>query len=337
MFELSSVKRSMSGMFKNDQDKNPLRPLESCSEYKKQTPSQIDVYAKSISRHSKYEMDESLNRRAFLALKNTKFSSIATHFQHKEHILYIGTAEGRLLKLITKPSNIKGHPRPIILSDLKIFNNESIVNIIVSDRIITLIGETQIRRLKIEHFCEKMSTCAECVHSEDPDCSWTVKGCVLKQLGYEEKKCLISRFDFVVGDKQDPEEQRSSFSSIFVTFLFTFVFTSIMTCIITYYIIKINYKLIEKPESDGENVFLDFFKSRNFRQTISVKKKLLKCYETQPVVCVGSRPESTSDSPFILTSCSPSSTESNSPNYPNNKDLFIEQKQFKDSNLIRIC
>lgn len=339
MFELSNVKRSMSGLFKNDQDKFPLKPLQSCSEYQNQTPSQIDVYTKNISRHSKYEMDEILDRKAFFALKNIKFSSIASDFKNNEHILYIGTAEGRLLKVINKPPNEKRPAWPIILSDLQIFNNESIVNIIVSDQTVILIGETQIKKINIEKFCETMTTCADCLNSEDPDCSWTVKGCALKQLGYEQGKCLISQFDFSVSEQKNSTSLiqllRSSVSSVFVTFLLTFVITSILTCLIVYYFIKNNYKLIEKSERDEDSGFLNFFTSRNFRQTLSVKKKLLtKCYETQPVVCVSSRPESTSDSPFILT---PSSTESNSPNFSNNKDLFADKKQFKDTNLIQIC
>lgn len=342
MFELSSVKQSMSGLFKNDQDKSPHKPLQSCEDYKKLTPTQIDVYTKNISRHSKYQMDESLNRRAFLALKNTKFTSIAIDYKNKEHIVYIGTENGRLLKVINRPSNIKGHTRPIILSELQIFNNESIVNIIVSHRLITLIGQSQIKKVNVETFCLNLKTCAECVQSEDPDCAWTVNGCALSELDYEPQKCLISQFDFMLGNKQTLsakiEEQDSPLSSIFVTFLFTFFLTSIMTCLITYYIIKNNYKLIEKNDTDnGDKRFRDFFKAKNFRPTLTVKKKLLNCYEAQPVVCINSRPESTADSPFILTSCSSSSTQSNSPNYSNNKELFTEDKQFKDSNLIRIC
>ncbi|RNA05093.1 semaphorin-4C, partial [Brachionus plicatilis] len=338
MFELSSVKRSMSGLFKNDQDKSPRKPLSSCADYKKLTPTQIDTYTKNISRHSKFEMDESLNRRAFLALKNTKFTSIAIDSKAKEHIVYIGTENGRLLKVINRPSNVKGHTRPIILSDVPIFDKESVVDIKVSDGVITLIGQSQIKKVNVEYFCQSLNTCTNCVLPEDPDCAWTVNGCALTKLGYEQKKCLISHYDFIVADKKSPVlHQTTKFSSIFITFLFTFFPTCILTCLITFYIIKNNYKLIEKNETDGDKRLVDFFKSRNFRPTVAVKKKLLNCYETQPVVCINSRPDSASDSPFILTSCSSTSTESNSPNYSNKNNTFTQDKQFKDSNLIRIC
>ncbi|CAF0811059.1 unnamed protein product [Brachionus calyciflorus] len=354
MYRISTIKQSMSGFFKNNQDKLPRRPLESCSHYKNLTPTQIDTYYKNITKYSKYQMDETINQRAFFALKNVKFTSIGIDYRFKTHVIYLGTSDGRVFKVINKETKISGgHTQPVILAELKVFDsNEPILKIKISENYLILISGKLVKKLNTDFFCQNFKTCSECYESEDPDCKWSDKECIRTDFLESKTKCVNSRFDkqivkndfkIEINTKGDDQERgQFSLGSLFTIFFLTFCLTCIITCLFTFYFIKKYYKLIEKDDEIEKNRIFSLLKSASLKnRSLAVKKKLLNCYETQPVVCVNHhnspKPESASNSPFILTSSSSTSTHSNSPNFIEKNEIYLSDESFKSSNLIRIC
>lgn len=189
-YKVKTIENTMKGYFKSmeyHEDSITYRkPLDSCSKYKELKESTLNEYNKEMNKYYKFEMEQNVNEPALFALNNIKFTSLvvdqASWKNNFNDVIFIGTEDGRVIKLITREitivSNKKKFQQPIILQEYQIFDNKPITNLIIyiNDNYIKLvaISDEQIKSIHLDSFCDSYLSCAECVVSQDPYCIWSV-------------------------------------------------------------------------------------------------------------------------------------------------------------------
>lgn len=188
-YSITNVETAMKGLFKQSQSFMPYRPYASCDDYKILKHAQVDSYYKNITNYEKFQIEDTINQRALFALNNVKFVSLAvdpSFQQEKMHILFIGSNDGRLFKIITQPHILENHVQPIIVSEYQLFENKiPINNLLISiaknnpNKIIAITSES-IKSISVDVSCSKFLSCEKCTNSQDPYCSWSflVSKCV---------------------------------------------------------------------------------------------------------------------------------------------------------------
>jgi len=189
-YKVESIENTMKGFFKSmeyHEDSITYRkPLDSCSKYKNLKESTLNEYNKEMNKYYKFEMEQNVNEPALFALNNIKFTSLAVDqaswTNNFNDVIFIGTEDGRVIKLITREitidSNRKKFLQPIILQEYQIFDNKPITNLIVhfndNHTKLIAISDEKIKSVQLDSFCKSYLSCAECVVSQDPYCFWSV-------------------------------------------------------------------------------------------------------------------------------------------------------------------
>lgn len=323
MYKISNVEKAMKGLFKNNQEKEPKKPFNSCEDYKNLKNLEIDSYYKEITKSQKFQMEQSLNERALFALNNVKFTSIAvdsrTTFK-QEHILFIGLSDGRILKV-----NGASLSKPVILGEYEIFEaNEPINNLIISQNQIIAISNKQIKSIEIDSFCSSFTNCVKCIQIKDPYCSWSISQskclfssapqtqdfkCPLLQSNNNNQSILLNIIQSKSQNQKSKENNGITF--LFFLFLFLILISSFLSVSLTCLYFKKFF--IIQTKNTKKTLFLNILNTKlQSKKNLTTKtpQKLMNCYETKPVtVLCTTRPNSSS-----LTT---NSIESNS-NSPNN-------------------
>lgn len=185
----------MKGYFKSmEHHKDSItyrRPLESCNKYKELKESTLNEYNKEMNKYYKFEMEQTVNEPALFALSNVKFTSIvidpASLNNNFNDVIFIGTDNGRVLKLITRDliieSKQKKFKQPIIVQDMQIFDSKPVTSLIISNDKLIAMSDEEIKSFRLEFSCNSYLSCAECIVSQDPYCSWS----------FNKQKCTSSQ------------------------------------------------------------------------------------------------------------------------------------------------
>lgn len=182
---MTQVESTMKGYFKSTGLKRDAiyhKPFDSCAKYKESQESVLNNYFKEITRTYRFEMDQTINEPALFALTNVKFTSIAIDEARLENdyneVIFIGTDDGRVLKLITRETSIKSknYQQPILIQEIRVFDaNKSVTNLIIAskDSKLVIISDEEIKSIKLDASCSSYLTCAGCVLAQDPYCAWS--------------------------------------------------------------------------------------------------------------------------------------------------------------------
>lgn len=146
----------------------------------------------------------------------------------RHDVLFVGTADGKVLKLIDT-----GAGRATMIEAIRVFDRmEPIVNLLTSDNQLIVVSRDQVAGIPL-YYCGEQRSCSACVRLQDPYCAWDLSSahCVGRSDGYETRSFPSSLIKLIVplavtgrvaiSSKTSPSANRSnvrkvSFASIFV-------------------------------------------------------------------------------------------------------------------------
>ncbi|XP_017786065.1 PREDICTED: semaphorin-1A-like [Nicrophorus vespilloides] len=136
-------------------------------------------------------------------------------------VLYVGTDNGRVLKVVNIPT-VNETAKTVVISENVILPNGAAVKqlkIAPGFGSVVVVGRDEVRLAKLNH-CSAQRNCRECVHLQDPHCAWNTRleTCIsLDEVRHNTKRDLIQ--DILRGDEskcRSPQDTRKMSPKIIV-------------------------------------------------------------------------------------------------------------------------
>jgi len=146
-----------------------------------------------------------------------RFTSIAVQPQVKTiddetfDVIYVGTDNGKVLKLVNIPDN-NGTAKAVVISENVILpNGQSVKQLKIAPGAgsVIVVGRDEVRLATLNH-CNNMHSCRECVQLQDPHCAWNTKleTCISLDVNTSLRRLLIQ--DVIRGDDSKCRSSSSS-------------------------------------------------------------------------------------------------------------------------------
>jgi hypothetical protein len=100
----------------------------------------------------------------------------------RHDVLFVGTADGRVLKLVDT-----GAGRATLVEAIRVFDRmEPVVNLMTSDNQLVVVSRDQVAGIPLFN-CGEQRSCSSCVRLQDPYCAWDLSSshCVGRSDGYD--------------------------------------------------------------------------------------------------------------------------------------------------------
>nr|QKE59545.1 semaphorin-like protein [Oryctes rhinoceros nudivirus]WAQ80079.1 semaphorin-like protein [Oryctes rhinoceros nudivirus]WDA64522.1 semaphorin-like protein [Oryctes rhinoceros nudivirus]WDA64638.1 semaphorin-like protein [Oryctes rhinoceros nudivirus]WDA64758.1 semaphorin-like protein [Oryctes rhinoceros nudivirus] len=200
MFDMDQIQNSFTGSYKHRQNID--------SNWLPMTKNQTGECVRNSSMLSENDvvfalthtlMDQAVSSRAIFikVTQNYRFSTIAiepqvvTIIDDKYDILYIGTDDGRVFKVLTAVEDGK---HPIIVTENVILSNRAPVKELkfVPNKPghIIVVGRDEVHMVNMKQ-CGRMYTCGECISLQDPHCAWNYYSSRCETFNYTTKSLFI--------------------------------------------------------------------------------------------------------------------------------------------------
>jgi len=232
---MTTVDETMNGYFKstdNDDRITYKQPLATCHAYKHLSDADLNKYYQERSQNYNYQMETTVNEPVLFAMNGARFTAIAIDQPGKRNnfneVIFIGLADGRVLKLLTKPvyANKRIYQQPIVVQEYQMLEHNQTINSLIVTKQGQLIAVSNeiIRSVDLDVACfVDYNTCSSCLKTQDPYCSWstTQAKCVSLKHDQQEglvkdsRKCLKLDGDFTLRTlKSDNQNEYGTFGDI---------------------------------------------------------------------------------------------------------------------------
>lgn len=129
---------------------------------------QPDFCPTTSREYLRYRAKVSLPKSAIVEHDNKVLTSVAAMPYHNHTVIFIGTAQGRLLKVSVEDGRQKVEP----YSEMKISSNEVRQMKLTSDyKHLVILSKHMVTKVPVEE-CSSFSSCTDCVKPKDPFCGW---------------------------------------------------------------------------------------------------------------------------------------------------------------------